>query len=488
VKHQVVRRAVADVRVSVQVGDVHGRVGEARASEFDHPLGDPAIGAVVDHREMDGFQDACVLGRFDRQPERVERALEQRQVGSIRDDADLQRRRQHGSPYALESAKHTWRRAARPGDSMPHPSPAAHGPSPTSAADPGASQRYAAERLRAYADALLTAADMRADMARDVASILLDGDLMGHTTHGLALLPGYLGEITQARMGKSGEPATVHASAAAQTWDGRRLPGPWLVLRALDAAHAMAKLQGSGTVVIRRSHHIACLAAYAKRATDRGVMALICCSDPATHSVAPFGAVTSVFTPNPLAAGIPTSGEPILLDISASYTTNGMTIRLHQAGESLPHPWVQDAQGNPTRDPAVLFAEPKGTLLPIGGLEAGHKGYALALLIEALTGGLAGHGRADPAEGWGATVFVQVLDPAAFGGAIAFAAQMDWLARACRDATPRPGGPPVRLPGERALRLHRKQSAEGVALHPTIMPALAPWAQKLGVAPPAPLA
>ena len=367
---------------------------------------------------------------------------------------------------------------------MPHPSPAPHGSSPTA---PEASARYGAEALRAYAGALLAAAGMRGDIAHDVASILLDGDLMGHTTHGLALLPGYLGELEQGRMGKSGEWETVRASAAAQTWDGRRLPGPWLTLRALDTAQAMAKTQGSGTVVIRRSHHIACLAAYAKRATDRGVMALVCCSDPATHSVAPFGAVTSVFTPNPLAAGIPTSGEPILLDISASYTTNGMTMRLHQAGEALPHPWVQDAQGNPTRDPAVLFGEPKGTLLPIGGLEAGHKGYALALLIEALTGGLAGHGRADPVEGWGATVFVQVLDPAAFGGAAAFARQMDWIARACHDATPRPGGPAVRLPGERALRLHREQSESGVALFPAIMPALAPWAQKLGVAPPAAL-
>ena len=133
-------------------------------------------------------------------------------------------------------------------------------------------------------------------------------------------------------------------------------------------------------------------------------------------SVAPFGGVSSVFTPNPLAAGIPTSGDPIILDISASYTTNGLTGRLHASGKQLDHPCIQDAQGNPTRDPSVLFTEPKGTLLPLGGLEAGHKGYALALLVEAATGALAGYGRADASEGWGATVFVQVLDPAAFGG------------------------------------------------------------------------
>jgi LDH2 family malate/lactate/ureidoglycolate dehydrogenase len=349
----------------------------------------------------------------------------------------------------------------------------------------GGETRYAVEALTAYANALLLAAGVREDIARDVAAVLLDGDLMGHTTHGLALLPAYLNELAQGSMRKTGAPEIVHRSAAAQAWDGQRLPGPWLTLRALDAASELATSQGTGTVVIRRSHHIGCLAAYAKRAADRGVMGLVCCSDPSTHSVAPFGAITSVFTPNPLAAGIPTSGAPILLDVSASYTTNGMTNRLHKAGEQLPHAWVQDGNGNPTRDPAVLFDAPKGTLLPLGGLEAGHKGFALALLIEAMTAGLAGHGRADAAEGWGATVFVQVLDPAAFGGQAAFAAQMDWLVRACHEATPRPDGPPVRLPGERALRLYRAQRTDGVALYPDILPALAPWAERLGVPPPA---
>ncbi|MBP8846014.1 MAG: Ldh family oxidoreductase, partial [Thermoanaerobaculia bacterium] len=123
-----------------------------------------------------------------------------------------------------------------------------------------------------------------------------------------------------------------------------RLPGPWLTLRALDAAMAMASTQGTGTVVIRRSHHIACLEAYLKRATDRGMMALVYSSDPVAASVAPFGAVSAVFTPNPLAAGIPTSGDPILIDVSASYTTNSLTTRLHKAGGRLPHAWVQDAQ------------------------------------------------------------------------------------------------------------------------------------------------
>ena len=346
-------------------------------------------------------------------------------------------------------------------------------------------QRYPAESLTAFAHALLANAGVRDDIARDVADVLVDGDLLGHTTHGLALLPGYLRELEQGTMRKEGAPSVVSARPAAATWDGHRLPGPWLTLRAIDAAIAMAMTQGTGTVSVRRSHHIACLAAYLKRVTDRGFMLLLVCSDPAGASVAPFGGVSPVFTPNPLAAGIPTSGDPILLDVSASYTTNGLTQRLHARGEALPHAWVQDARGAPTTDPSVLFNEPKGTLLPLGGLEAGHKGYSLALLVEALTGGLAGFGRADPAEGWGATVFVQVLDPEAFGGRDAFLRQASWIADACRAATPRPGGPSVRLPGERGLRLMRQQREAGVELHASILPALAPWTEQLRVAMPA---
>lgn len=345
--------------------------------------------------------------------------------------------------------------------------------------------RYAADALVAFGQALLCAAGVRDDIARDVATVLVDGDLMGHTTHGLAQLAPYLAEIDKGAMRRDGAPIVVASRPATQVWDGRRLPGPWLTLRALDAAATMAATYGSGTVVIRRSHHIACLAAYPKRMTDRGLMLLLTCSDPVGASVAPHGGVTPLMTPNPFAAGIPTGGDPIVLDVCASYTTNSLTLRAFKAGEKLPHAWMQDARGVPTNDPAVLFTEPKGTLLPLGGLDAGHKGYALGLLIEALTGGLAGHGRADPPEGWGATVFVQVLDPEAFGGREAFARQMSWLAQACHDATPRPGGPPVRLPGERGLALARTQRAEGVALHPTILPALAPWAERYRVPLPA---
>ena len=342
--------------------------------------------------------------------------------------------------------------------------------------------RYPAERLRAFAAALTERAGVRADIARDVADVLLEGDLLGHTTHGLALLPLYLDELAHDRMAKAGEPTVVGSRPAAQIWDGNRLPGPWLCRRALDAATGMARQCGSGSVAIRRSHHIGCLAAYLRRATDQGLVAIIECSDPTVVAVAPHGGITPFITPNPIAAGLPTSGDPVFIDISTSITSMGYARQQMLAGKRLPGEWLIDADGSPTSDPAALFEEPTGALLPLGGIDAGHKGFALGLLIEAMTAGLAGHGRADPPAGWGASVFVQAYEPDAFGGLAAFKRQMDFVADAARKSKPARGFDRVRLPGERGLQRYREQLAEGVALYPTIMPALAPWAQKYAVA------
>ena len=350
-----------------------------------------------------------------------------------------------------------------------------------------ATLRFRADDLLAYARALLDRAGVRDDIGRDVADILLEADLLGHTTHGLALLAPYLSELDKGAMAKTGEPRVIARRAAAETWDGARLPGPWLTLRGIERAAAMARETGTGTVVIRRSHHIACLAAYLKRVTDQGLAVIIECSDPTVAAVVPHGGTTAFITPNPLAAGLPTSGDPIMVDVSMSITSMGYAKQQSDAGKALPGPWLIDHEGNATSDPGALFAAPKGALLPLGGLDAGHKGFGLGLLIEAMTGALAGHGRADPAEGWGATVFIQVLDPQSFAGLPAFQRQMDHIVEAAHTSRPRPVGEGVRLPGERGLQRRRDATAHGVALYPAILPALEPWARKYDVAQPQPL-
>lgn len=345
--------------------------------------------------------------------------------------------------------------------------------------------RYRAADLIDFAAALFAAAGCDGDKPRTIAEGLVEADLLGHTTHGLQLAPVYLNELESGGMVGRGEPGVVADRGAAVTWDGRRLPGVWLAAKAVDLAAERAPTYGVVTVVISRSHHIGCLAAFLQRVTDRGLMVAIASSDPAVATVAPFGGRTAVYTPDPLAVGIPTDGDPILIDISASITTNGMAGRLRREGNRFPGQWALDAAGHPTDDPEALFTNPPGTLLPVGGTDHGHKGYGLALLVEALTQGLGGFGRAEAPAQWGASVFVQVIDPSAFGGAEAFRRETGWLAAACRNSPPVPGVDAVRLPGQRGLARKRAALADGVPLYPGIMEALTPHAARRGVPLPA---
>jgi LDH2 family malate/lactate/ureidoglycolate dehydrogenase len=347
--------------------------------------------------------------------------------------------------------------------------------------------RYIAEDLRRFATALLERTGLESDKSVAVADILVEGDLLGHTTHGLQLLALYLPELEGGRMTKVGEPGVIADHPAAVTWDGRRLPGQWLTLRGIELAIDRARALGTGTVVIRRSHHLGALAAYLKRVTDRGLMILLTSSGPFSADVAPHGGRTGVITPNPFAAAWPTEGDPVMFDVCQSITTNLMTRRLIGEGRRFPGKWVIDAAGTPTDDPQVMFATPPGALLPVGGVDHGHKGYAMGLLMETLTGGLAGHGRADPKEGWSSTTYIQVMDPALFGGAEQFRRQTDWLAMSCRESEPRPGFDRVRLPGESGLRKREDQLRRGVELYPSVVPSLEPWIAKLGVALPDPV-
>jgi L-lactate dehydrogenase len=348
--------------------------------------------------------------------------------------------------------------------------------------------RYRAQDLAALASLLLQRAGHARERADVVADTLLEGDLMGHTTHGLQLLPLYLDATARGALVTDGHYSVVSDRASAVTWDGNWLAGPWLVREALNLAFERIKDNPVMTIVIRRAGHIGCLAAYPRLATERNLMLLLSCSDPSVAIVAPHGAVEGRFTPNPIAAGWPTDADPVILDMCPSTTTNGLVARMARTGGRLPGPWLVDREGSATDDPhVVMTAKPAGAIMPLGGKDLGHKGFALGLLGEAVTAGLAGFGRADGTDHWGATVFIQVIDPQAFGGIDPFRREMGHLATSCRSAAVAPGAPPVRMPGERALRLRAQQLRDGVMLYPEIWPALSKWAEQLKVDMPKPV-
>ncbi|HEY4201602.1 MAG TPA: Ldh family oxidoreductase [Devosiaceae bacterium] len=342
--------------------------------------------------------------------------------------------------------------------------------------------RYAPQALIAFAEALYTAAGLDADKSAVAAPILVEADLMGHDTHGLQQLVPYLNELEKGGMRASGEPEIVADHGAVAVWNGNWLNGIWLTANALDTAAERARKFGLGAVSIQRSHHIACLQAYLPRMTEQGLMAIVSCSDPSASSVAPFGGRDAVFAPDPIAAGIPTGGDPILIDMSSSITTNGMVNRKAVAGEKLKGKWMQDADGVASDDPGLLKADPPGALLLTGGQDHGQKGYGMAVIVEALTQGLSGYGRANREKRWGGSVFVQVFDPALFAGLGSYEEQTANLVRLCHASRPIGDLAAVRLPGENALRRKRDALANGVTLFPGTIEKLAPYAERFSVA------
>src|ERR1700716_3538422 len=165
----------------------------------------------------------------------------------------------------------------------------------------GADYRFSADALVRFAVDLLQKAGLDSAPAEAVARTLVEGDLLGHDTHGLALLAPYVKEIENQTMTRAGAPEVLSDRGASLLWDGRRLPGPWLVLNGIEALVPRAREYGSATLVIRRSHHIACLATYLLRATEAGFMLLLASSDPAVKSVATHGGKRADFTPKPIA-------------------------------------------------------------------------------------------------------------------------------------------------------------------------------------------
>ena len=337
-------------------------------------------------------------------------------------------------------------------------------------------------QLTPFAAALFAAAGMDRDKADCVGRLLVLTDMMGRRTHGLAMAPLYLTAIEKGAMRVTGEPEVVKDTGATMVWDGGYLPGPWLVNRAIELALPRADEHGIASVAIRRSHHIGCLAALVKQAADRGYVAILANSDPSGRRVAPFGGTEPLFTPNPFAVGYPGEDHPVLVDICASITTTSMTREKYAAGELFDHPWLLDAQGNPTRDPAVLeHRQPPGSIQLMGGQEYGHKGFGLALMIEALSQGLSGHGRRDQPAQWGGNVFLQVLNPDFFAGRDAFESQMNHLSDACRGNRPVRAERPVRMPGDQAAANIARAEIEGIRYDDDVWQSLRELAGRLGV-------
>lgn len=341
-------------------------------------------------------------------------------------------------------------------------------------------QHVNAGALRGNVASMLAAAGMDEEKSQVVAEVLVEADMIGHHTHGVGLVPWYLDALANGELVGRGDHTVVADRGSCITWNGNGLPGPWLVTRALDLASERAAQYGVVTIAISRSHHTGALAAYLRKVTERGLVAQISCSTPSQTRVAPFGGTVAMLTPNPQGFGFPTSGNPILIDMSSSITTTTHTRQLAEKGERFPEAWALTAKGEPSDDPQEVTSR-GGTLMPLGGALKGHKGFSLALAIEAMGQGLSGHGRVDQPKGIMLSVFIQIIDPDAFAGHERFIRQVSHLADACRRNPPAPGVQSVKVPGDNAARARRVALTEGVALDDIVQTKLRAKADELGI-------
>ena len=188
--------------------------------------------------------------------------------------------------------------------------------------------------------------------------------------------------------------------------------------------------------------------------------------------MAPWGGREPRLSTNPIAIGFPYPGaDPVVVDISSTQAARGKILLSAAKGEVIPDNWAFDAEGNPTTDPKQGLP-PKGSLAPLGG----HKGYALAIAIELLCGGLVGD---YPPKSGG--VLIGAIDIAALSDTADYAHAVAEIDRSMRSSALRPGFDEILLPGAGSAR--RKAAAErlGMAIPGPVWRDVVEAAAKVGV-------
>jgi uncharacterized oxidoreductase len=178
--------------------------------------------------------------------------------------------------------------------------------------------------------------------------------------------------------------------------------------------------------------------------------------------VAPFGGSDGRLATNPLAFACPGPERPILIDITTSVVAEGKVRLKRNAGQAVPEGWLLDNQGRPTRDPADLYTDPRGALLPFGGI-VGHKGYALGVMVDILSGALSGAGCSYSSTcRLGNAMFFTVVDIEKFVSREEFLEQVGVLERHVKASPPAAGFTEILMPGEPELREEERRLREGI--------------------------
>jgi LDH2 family malate/lactate/ureidoglycolate dehydrogenase len=320
--------------------------------------------------------------------------------------------------------------------------------------------RIAPDALRQFGAGVLRTLGVPADDAALVSDSLVQADLWGHQSHGLLRLPWYVARLRSGAMTAVTDPAVLTDTGPLVSLDGRHGIGQVLADRARALAVQRAREHGVGAVGVRDSNHFGTAMYFTRRAAREGCVAVL--TTNASPAMAPWGGREKVIGTNPWSIAAPAAGGRVVaVDIANTAVARGKVYLAKNRGEPIPDTWALTADGAPTTDAAEGVL---GVILPM----AGHKGYAIAFLMDVLSGALTGssvgtavHGPYEPAARSGAGHLFLALDPAAFGDVAAYTARVEQLIDEVKAVPLAQGFDEVFYPGELEDRAEAANLAAG---------------------------
>jgi LDH2 family malate/lactate/ureidoglycolate dehydrogenase len=320
-----------------------------------------------------------------------------------------------------------------------------------------------AGRLTEFAAAVLVAVGVPVADARLVADSLVTADLWGHQSHGVLRLSWYVDRIRAGVMRAVTTPEAVSDTGPLLVVDGHDGIGQVLAAFAAREATGRARDHGVGVVAVRNSNHFGTAAYFTRMAAREGCVAIL--TTNASPAMAPWGGRRRTVGTNPWSIAAPAGTHAVMvMDVANTAVARGKVYLARQRGEPIPAGWAIDADGAPTTDPAAAVA---GMILPM----AGHKGYAISLMMDVLSGVLTGSAfgaavggpyQAERRSGCG-HLFI-ALDVAAFGDPDGFARRMEQLVAEVKSVPPAQGFDEVLYPGELEARAAREHLRAGLSL------------------------
>ena len=347
--------------------------------------------------------------------------------------------------------------------------------------------RFTADSLRLLTAACLQKVDVPGEDATLTARLMVEANLTGHDTHGVRQLPRYVNLIREGTI-VAGAPVTmVRETPTTAVLDGHHGLGYVGATRAAELAIEKCRETRLSAVSVRNLNHVGRVGAYPEMIAAAGLVGLVTVNAQAHGTVVmPFGGLAPRMGTNPMGAAFPNAGgPPILLDFATSAVAANKIRQAESRGKPTGESWIVRKDGTPTTDPAD-FLEGLAMLRPLGGAE-GHKGYALAVMVDILSGILAGAGTAvAPGKALNNGTFVICIDPEAFVDRERYQEDLTGLVDYLHATPTAEGDPPVMLPGEFEARNRVHRSKAGIELEPDVWDGLQACAREWEVPLPEP--